>query len=200
MEATRVDGHGPKLEARLTRSSYSIGEDLILELSLQNAQTAPMTMVFPSSQRFDFSVLDREGREVYRWSRDKAFITVISEVTLSPGESIDEQLSWRIQDVPPGEYAVTGETAEFFVDGQKQKLASSSESITINETAVPEFVPSLVAFLSAGVILIALVFSRWRKKLSSQHTVMPGGLSSCWFSHIRRAAFLLMMQLYRSPI
>jgi len=182
MQAAPVDVHGLKLQARLTRSSYSIGEDLILGLSLQNTQTTPITMVFPSSQRFDFSVLNREGKELYRWSRDKAFLTVISEVTLSPGESIDEELSWKIQDVPPGEYTVTGETAEFFIDGQKQKLASSSESVTINETAVPEFVPGLVAFLSAGVILIALVLNRWRKKLSSQHTMMPVSLSP--FNHL----------------
>jgi hypothetical protein len=177
MEAARVDAHGLKLRAHLTRSSYSIGEDLILELSLQNTQTTPITIAFPSSQRFDFVVLNHEGNEVYRWSRDKAFLTVISKVMLSPSESIDEQLSWRVQGVSPGEYTVTGETAEFFIDDQKQKLATSPESITIKGTAVPEFMPGLIALLSAVMILIALVLSRWRKKPSSQHIVTPVGPS-----------------------
>jgi hypothetical protein len=169
-----MDSHGLQLRMRLAKSSYSIGEDLTSELSLQNTVTTPITIAFPSSQKFDFLVADRGGKELYRWSGDKAFLTVISEVTLSPGQAIDEQLSWKIRDVPPGDYMVTGETAEFFIDGQTQKLASSPESITIKETTVPEFMSGIVAFLSAGMILMALVFIQgWRKKLLSRRSFIP---------------------------
>jgi hypothetical protein len=174
-----MDSNGLRLRMHLAKSSYSIGEDLRPELSLQNTLATPVTMVFPSSQKFDFFVADRGGKEVYRWSRDKAFLAVISKVTLGPGESIDQQLSWKIQDVPPGDYMVTGETAEFFIGGQRQKLASSPEWIRINEAAVPEFMPGLVVFLSAGVILMTLVFSRSRRKvLSGRSFVLQNDLTA----------------------
>ena len=160
--------HGLRLQMRLTKFSYVIGEELRPELSLKNTLTTSVTMTFPSSQRFDFFILDRDGREVYRWSRDRAFLTVIAEITLSPGEAIREELSWKIADVAPGDYTIRAETAQFLINNEKQKLISSPESVTISDTTVPEFMPGVIAVLSAGAILIAVSLLRSRRKKSAR--------------------------------
>ena len=56
---------------------------LTATLVVFNYGEIPATFGFSSSQRFDFVIRDEEnGWEVYRWSADKAFLTVMGEVTL----------------------------------------------------------------------------------------------------------------------
>lgn len=78
---TRETSCGLQLQVRIQKSSFIIGEELKLELSLQNTQATPATVTFTSSQRFDFFLSDRNGRKVYSWSRDKVFLAVVVEVT-----------------------------------------------------------------------------------------------------------------------
>lgn len=55
-------------------------------LTLRNHFVEPLTLTFPSSQRFDLTVTDESGRLVYRWSDGKGFAEVLSRETLSHGE------------------------------------------------------------------------------------------------------------------
>jgi len=159
-----VDSHGLRLQMGLAKSSYTTGEELRVELSLQNTLGTSITIVFPSSQRFDFFILNREGKEVYRWSKDKVFLAVISEVTLAVSETIDEELTWMIQDLTPGEYTVIGETAAFVIDGENEKLTSPLEPVTINEVPVPEFASGLGWGFLTSMLLMTLLLSRRRRR------------------------------------
>lgn len=48
------------------------------------ADDAPLSLSFSSGQRYDF-VVRQEGREVWRWSADKAFHQAFNELQLEPG-------------------------------------------------------------------------------------------------------------------
>ncbi|MBN2532896.1 MAG: hypothetical protein JXB88_08395 [Spirochaetales bacterium] len=59
-----------------------------MALKVFNYSQIPVTFHFRSSQRYDFIIYNSKGREVWRWSADKAFLDVLGELTLNPGESV----------------------------------------------------------------------------------------------------------------
>lgn len=66
-----------------------------------------MTLTFPTSQRYDFQVMDGDGGVLWRWSDGRAFMQVSGEEHLQPGES----LTWLATfdgALDPGDYAVEG--------------------------------------------------------------------------------------------
>lgn len=56
-------------------------------LRIFNDTQIPITLNFTTSQRFDFSIYDSSGAEVWRWSADRYFLQVLGQLTLNPGES-----------------------------------------------------------------------------------------------------------------
>lgn len=60
--------------------------------------------MFPSGQQGDV-VLESDGVELYRWSRDKAFVLMISERELDAGETWSFSLE-DVLDVEPGRYSL----------------------------------------------------------------------------------------------
>jgi len=52
------------------------------DLIVFNFGDQPVTFTFPSSQRFDFVIRDKEGKEMYRWSDGQAFLMVTGSETL----------------------------------------------------------------------------------------------------------------------
>lgn len=62
----------------------------VIKMALQvyNYSQLPVTFDFTTSQRYDFAIYDSRGREVWRWSDDKAFLQVTGQLTLQPGESV----------------------------------------------------------------------------------------------------------------
>lgn len=63
-------------------------------LTVTNAGTAPVTVVFPSGQSYDF-VVRADGRELWRWSADMGFTQAVREVPLAPGQTQTFAESWR---------------------------------------------------------------------------------------------------------
>ncbi len=61
---------------------------LTFQMSLANNSNAEIKMVFPSSQIYDAVLYDVEGKEMTRWSFDKAFAAVITPKVLPPGETL----------------------------------------------------------------------------------------------------------------
>lgn len=65
-----------------------------------------MTLSFNSSQRYDFEVTDSNGSLVWRWSEGRAFLQVLGEEILAPGETRRYDESW--DPVSAGTYEVLG--------------------------------------------------------------------------------------------
>ena len=50
-----------------------VGERVRFTLNVTNRGPKLVELTFPSGQTHDFSVIDADGREVWRWSRDRMF-------------------------------------------------------------------------------------------------------------------------------
>jgi hypothetical protein len=72
--------------------------------SVANRGDEARALMFPSGQEGDV-VLEAGGVERYRWSRDKAFVLMITERELGTGETWSFSLD-DVLDVEPGRYSL----------------------------------------------------------------------------------------------
>jgi len=91
--------------------SYRRGESVTLTLTLSNTGKEDLVYKFSSGQHYDI-VISGDNKELWRWSRGKAFIQAFTSLTLKPGESKVFKEVWRQttssgKSVPEGEYTVT---------------------------------------------------------------------------------------------
>lgn len=72
---------------------------------------------FPDAQRFDYIILDPEGRLIYEWSADKMFVQAVGSSNLNPKERLsytDEMpLRDRAGQLRPGTYTVKAILANY---------------------------------------------------------------------------------------
>ena len=131
---TAFAGEGPaalRLDLRADRPIYAVGQPVQLTLAVTNPGLAPISLTAPSSQLYDFAVL-RDGSEVWRWSADKMFLTVLTQLTISPGETRTFTERWDQRDrdgrpVDPGHYEVLG----ILTGGEQVGLVPGRVRITI---------------------------------------------------------------------
>ena len=107
--AGSVDIPGRQIEVSLAtdKQSYGSDEPIALQLEITNRTGELATFEFSNGQRFDFVIQDEAGASVWRWSADKAFIQVLGEEQLAPGESLiyEERFEGSLQ---VGTYTVLG--------------------------------------------------------------------------------------------
>ncbi len=122
---------GLRLVLSADRTVYARGEPVELTLSVTNPGPTPITLTAPSSQRYDFTVL-KDGTEVWRWSAGRMFLTVLTDLTIPPGETRAFTETWDQRDqsgrpVSPGEYVVVG----VLIGGEPVGLTPKRVRITI---------------------------------------------------------------------
>ena len=83
-------------------------------IKVYNHSRIPVRFQFTTSQRYDFSIYNSRGYEVWRWSDDKAFLQVLGEIVLNPGESVVYTTSIKFVDknkrsMPVDLYTLKGE-------------------------------------------------------------------------------------------
>jgi len=101
-----------RLELAVNKPVYVAGEPVEVRLTLRNGGESPLRVQFGSGQRFDV-IVRRRGALVWRWSYDKAFVQVIQDVTLRPGETLSFGAAWGQVDLQgrraePGDYEIIG--------------------------------------------------------------------------------------------
>ena len=101
-----------RLDLRTNQPAYRLGEPVTLTLRATNPTPRQVSLTAPTSQLYDFSVYHGE-RQVWRWSAGKAFLMVITELSIPAGQSRAFTEVWDQRDqegrqVPPGEYRVVG--------------------------------------------------------------------------------------------
>ncbi|MDF2822213.1 MAG: hypothetical protein K0R15_2661 [Clostridiales bacterium] len=78
-----------------TRATYEVKEDkVIFDFELMSHYTKPVTLTFGSGQSFELVITDALGKEVYRFADGKAFIQMIREQIINPGEELKFQDVW----------------------------------------------------------------------------------------------------------
>jgi len=87
--------NGAKLTIGLDKTEFNPGENVDVNLVVQNLREENVTFTFPSGYQFDFVVYDEDSQVVCSWSDDKAFIQAITHFSLGPGESRNWVGSWN---------------------------------------------------------------------------------------------------------
>lgn len=91
--ATAQDDGSLVVTVQLERRVYEPGEAIPFTVRIQNAGRAPVTVIFPSSQRFDVVLRSSVG-DVARWSSGTSFAQGISRQTWAPGEIVTFTDTW----------------------------------------------------------------------------------------------------------
>jgi hypothetical protein len=81
------------------------GEPVQWQFAVSNDAAEPCTLTFTSAQRADV-VLEADGIERYRWSRDKFFAAVITEQEVPAGGELAFALD-DVLEVEPATYSLT---------------------------------------------------------------------------------------------
>ena len=100
--------------------SYSVGEPVIMTLKIFNYTEEDIAFHFNTGQRYDFTIEDEEGSEIWRWSEDKMFTMALGEETLG---SANPEIIYKAEykgKLSPGYYKITG----IFVAQEKPMLGS----------------------------------------------------------------------------
>ncbi|MBK9170070.1 MAG: hypothetical protein IPM24_21775 [Bryobacterales bacterium] len=111
----------------LDRHLYDPGATLAARITLRHSQPEPLHIVFSSSQVFDLVIRDEQGREVYRWSDGKAFLTVIREIDFAAGEK-----NWTV-DVPLAKLPAGDYTAEAWLATTVPRRYAATVSFTVRD-------------------------------------------------------------------
>lgn len=80
--------------------------DVTWQLIVTNADADEATLVFSSAKLGDVA-LERDGDEVYRWSRERSFTQAVQCFKLDPGERARLDLEHDQLEIDPGEYRLT---------------------------------------------------------------------------------------------
>jgi hypothetical protein len=88
------------------KTAYAVGEPIRATIAVINRTSNELCLSFRDGQRFDFYI-EREGKEVWRWSQGRMFAQVLGREVLAAGTSVT--YSAKCEDkFEPGLYVVTG--------------------------------------------------------------------------------------------
>ena len=144
-----LPGHGQQAGGdmiqgvKAEQQSYALGEPVKFVFVVRNRGTAPITYTFPSSKLFDIWV-KLGDTEVYRWSKGRMFLTVITTFKLDPGETREFTAQWNQKDmsgkdVGPGVYEIHAQ-----IQPSRNKPPETKAKVKVGVTSVA-VVPVTVA-------------------------------------------------------
>jgi hypothetical protein len=95
--------------------TYRPGETVTATLRVLYEGDAPVRLVFSSSQRFDFRLLDERDTEVWAWSRGRAFAQMLGEMEMDPAHRELLYVERFAAPASPGRYRLVGEVTAMSV-------------------------------------------------------------------------------------
>lgn len=100
-----------QLQVSTTQTRLKIGEPVSFSLKAINTSKKTQDLGFSSAQRFDVSIADATGKQVWSWAAGKRFAESLGKLSLAPGESKTFEATWDGQALPgqkitPGSYTV----------------------------------------------------------------------------------------------
>ncbi len=97
---------GLQLSLSTNETTYQSGEPIHIRFTMVNQTGTPIRLEFTNAQRFDVTIGDAHGNEVWRWSAGRMFATVMGHETLGPE---DPRLTYEAVfrgSLAPGPYRV----------------------------------------------------------------------------------------------
>lgn len=90
------------------RVEYRSGEPIEMTLGVTWAGAGELVLEFPTAQRFDLSIQDEIGDELWRWSGDRMFGQALGQEVLDAARP-ELEFSARFDgELAPGTYRITG--------------------------------------------------------------------------------------------
>jgi len=99
-------------------SRFVQGEQIQIELTISNPGPADARLSFPTSQQFDFRLLDTAGDLIWQWSATMLFAQAFTSLEILAGDMHKGGVIWNQatdfsgKPVPPGDYVLEG----YFID------------------------------------------------------------------------------------
>ncbi|WP_043931724.1 BsuPI-related putative proteinase inhibitor [Bacillus sp. EB01] len=106
--AQTVNGGGGKaivaneVEATLTEKA-----PLTFQYEVKNQTEQAVNYEFTSSQRYDYSVKDKSGKELLLFSSVASFLQALGKETLTPGGTLTYEINLHNMNLEKGEYTLT---------------------------------------------------------------------------------------------
>ncbi|GAM15720.1 BsuPI-related putative proteinase inhibitor [Mesobacillus selenatarsenatis] len=91
-----------EIAASLTEES-----PLIFQYEVKNQTEEEVTLEFTSSQRYDYSVKTKDGKEVFLFSSVASFLQALGEEKLKQGESLTYDIDLHELNLEKGDYILT---------------------------------------------------------------------------------------------
>ncbi len=95
--AAVAEGERAEPDPELLASSLEVevrADSVRLALHVTNTADRAMRLDFPSGQRYDFAVHTPDGRELWRWSADRAFTQAVGSEVLEAQGTVTYRASW----------------------------------------------------------------------------------------------------------
>lgn len=83
-----------ELKLALSCRPHDCRPGYLFTLRVTNIGDDPVCVRFPTSQQFDIIVQSAEGAPLWSWSADRAFLQMVSDRELLPGESAVYEVYW----------------------------------------------------------------------------------------------------------
>ena len=108
-----IEKEGFGISVSVNKPVYSSGESISMTLRVFNNTDQVVTFSFRNAQRYDFTIEDDKGNDVWHWSNGRMFAQVLGQVVL--GKERSEQLynETYTGTLKAGEYKVTGNLTAF---------------------------------------------------------------------------------------
>jgi hypothetical protein len=91
-----------EMEASLTEK-----DAFLFEYEVKNQTEQEVTLDFTSSQRFDYSVSTKDGKELFLFSSVASFLQVLGTETIKQGESLTYEIDLLDLNLEKGEYLLS---------------------------------------------------------------------------------------------
>ena len=90
---------------------YAPGEDVPMTLVIENCTGVDIELFYEGEARFDFSIEDAIGQEIWRWTEEQELSDEPGELTILPQEIVEYSVTWDQRDfnderAEPGIYKV----------------------------------------------------------------------------------------------
>ena len=107
-EQAPVEQEGSGISVTVNKPLYTPEESIAMTLRVFNYTSQEITFSFTTAQRYEFTMDDAEGQEVWHWSDGRIFAQVIGKETLGPGREEMVYTETYAGPLEPGGYKVTG--------------------------------------------------------------------------------------------
>ncbi len=87
-----------RLRLAVSKSAFQVGEPIEIRLAVTNAAAVAIPLTWYTGQQSDTFVRQR-GALIWQWSHDKAFVQVVRESTMAPGERLSYGWMWDQRDL-----------------------------------------------------------------------------------------------------